>query len=665
MTLKPQLLVPIFALTLGITLLEQPRALAESSQKPTCNEVLKTPKTSFFAPKVDTTPDGRVQLFLSQNPGLLAKSTNYAASAALRPLFKIKKLEGAVRSLQAQLADPTLKDVPYFHKVEKAFQLSSKFNEEFLSEVPKTGPVLVTLNHPLSGLELLAVAATLQRVRPDVKVISTKFLEGMPGLIDNAILVDNMGGEAARLYNINQRELILESLRRGELLVISPAGAVSTKNKLSDQVAIDPPWKLGVADFIEKIPGTQVLPVYVAGGPSMAFHTARAIHPFAGTAMILREISEGIGSEIHFALSKPVSPEDLAKFQSKRELMTYLRARSYMLANGMNGANSRTAQSRQRKEDFAEAMPDEDIVNELMQQRVLYDIAPDSPDRGMMTFMAVGRDIPVVLQEVGRLREITFWGANEGTGMARDLDNYDPDYIHLIAWDKKQKRIAGAYRIGLTDQLVAARGISGTYIANQFGVEPLLQTRLARLVEIGRSFVLKEYQGRLALPALLGGVGRFLASHPQYEGFFGAVSVSDQYKEMSKALILKWAEMHEGAVEFGQVSSKNPPKFTTNLSNEELALLVKYATTVQDLNDLVSSSEGYPKAKAPQLIQIYKELGAKFLAFDKDSEFNTIDGLIFTSILRLSHEQRVQYMGVDGAQNFEAYWNILPAEVTP
>lgn len=666
MSLKPvvrtQALGLLLSFCLFFPLFSPSHSFADSTiQKDvSCKTALVDRQKPFLSPQVGVQDSGKIDLSLTQKPGALGKITNFVAAKSLGPLFKVPKLEETMVRLQASLKDPSQADVPYFQKVLNAFQINYHFDKSFLAEIPKTGPLLVTLNHPLSGLELLAVGAAIQKVRPDVKVIATKFLENVPDLQKHSILVDNMGGPVARAYNFTQRERIVESLNAGEVLIISPAGAVSVKEKLSDEVAIDPPWKLGVADFISKVPGTQVLPVFVGGGPSQAFHMARKIHPFAGTAMILREIANLVGTDMNFAFGKVINPEELSRFKDRTELVKYLRARTYLLAEALHARIQKVSQPpRQRKEPVADPIPTEDIERELSTQEVIYDMAPDSPSKGMRAYLALGRDIPLTVNELGRLREITFWKAGEGTGRGRDLDKFDSYYFHLIAWDKKKNCIAGAYRIGLTDKLIKEYGEKGTYTSNYFGVGPLLNTSLARMIEVGRSFVLPEYQGRsFALPTLFGGIGRFLASRPEYEGFFGAVSVSNQYKETSKVLILKWAEIHAGAAEFGQISSNNPPVFQTLLSKEDINLLIKYSPEVSDLNQLVASSEGSLSARAPQLIQIYRDLGAKFLAFDKDTDFNTVDGLIYTSIRNLSHEDRVKYMGEDGAANFEAHWGL-------
>ena len=68
------------------------------------------------------------------------------------------------------------------------------------------------------------------------------------------------------------------------------------------------------------------------------------------------------------------------------------------------------------------------------------------------------------------LREVTYRAVGEGTGRDVDLDRFDDDYQHLFLWDRKQQQVVGAYRIGQTDRLVAARGVDGLYTRTLFKV---------------------------------------------------------------------------------------------------------------------------------------------------------------------------------------------------
>lgn len=640
-----------------LSLLWTSNAVADAECEKALKQGLLKTTVPFIKPSLAVDTKGLIQMSLSPQKGIKGRLTNWLSIPPLRPLFRIKTLEEVMSRLQAALRDPQQTEVPYFQKLINAFQLQSHFNEAALTKVPKEGPLLVTLNHPLSGLELLVVAAAIQRVRPDVKIVSSTFLSVTPGLQEHAIFVDPMGGISAQVHNEVKRTEIVAHLRQGGALIIAPAGAVSLKSKLSDTYAMDPNWKLGAAEFLAQAPDTQVLPVYVDGGVSQAFHIAKRVHDFAGTAMILREFANLVGSSIRFQIGLPIDNKVLRNFSSRRQLTNYLRAQTYMMADQSQSLGS--APVRNRKEDIADALPLAEIENELRDHQVIFDSSPENPEKGMKAFIARGREIPRTLLEIGRLREISFWQANEGTGLARDLDAFDPHYFHLIAWDKKLNQIVGAYRIGQTREILAEQGLKGLYTSHYFGLEKIVQNHLIDKVEVGRSFVLPEYQGRsLALPTLFFGLARFIAQTPEYNGFFGAVSISNHYKDTSKLLIMKWAEKYARSDLFGQVSSAHPPRFHSRLSESELDLLIEHAPSIQDLNALVAAVEGHPQARAPQLIPIYRDVGASFLAFDRDEAFNTVDGLIATDIRQAPALNRVRFMGEEAAQRFKEIWSL-------
>ena len=51
--------------------------------------------------------------------------------------------------------------------------------------------------------------------------------------------------------------------------------------------------------------------------------------------------------------------------------------------------------------------------------------------------------IPMLLKEIGRLREIAFRNVGEGTGKTEDLDQFDSYYQHLFLWDTEAQIIIG------------------------------------------------------------------------------------------------------------------------------------------------------------------------------------------------------------------------------
>ena len=142
---------------------------------------------------------------------------------------------------------------------------------------------------------------------------------------------------------------------------------------------------------------------------------------------------------------------------------------------------------------------------------------------------------------MGRLREIAFRAEGEGTGKSRDIDRYDAHYLHLFAWDARAELVVGAYRLGLTDQILARDGKAGLYTQSLFDLGDVLLEALDPAIELGRSFVRVEYQRDFApLLLLWQGIGRLVGRLLRYPVLFGAVSISRQYESASRELIVRY-----------------------------------------------------------------------------------------------------------------------------
>lgn len=299
------------------------------------------------------------------------------------------------------------------------------------------------------------------------------------------------------------------------------------------------------------------------------------------------------------------------------------------------------------------------LIRELEAAELMIDTHPQDAEKGLCVYRAVGSDIPKTMLEIGRLREETFRTVGEGSGMDRDLDQFDSYYNHFWAWDKIKKEITGAYRIGRLDKILAEKGVDGVYTNTLFNMEKLLHSDFREgTLEAGRSFVRPEYQRGLSLLLIWSGLGRFISKNLHYKFLVGPVSISSEFKENSKHLMVSYLMKNHPHEKSDMVVPKNPPKFESNLSPEELTALVDAALDLSNLQDLVRHAEGNPKAQIPQLIKLYLELGVRFLAFHQDDDFNSVDGLICLDITKIPQNIGVRYLGPEGWDRYKAYHHV-------
>jgi putative hemolysin len=304
---------------------------------------------------------------------------------------------------------------------------------------------------------------------------------------------------------------------------------------------------------------------------------------------------------------------------------------------------------------IAGAIPTDLLLKDFEAAELIFDTSPEREQKGMRVYRAIGEKIPNVLLELGRLREETFRTVGEGSGLDRDIDQFDPYYDHFVAWDKGKQEITGAYRIGRVDEILKKYGPKGLYTCNLFHFDELLETDFREgTLEAGRSFVRPEYQRGLSLLVIWMAFARFIMTNPHYKNMMGPVSISNEFQENSKTLMISYLMKNFPHEKSAMVSSKNPPALDTNLAPEELVTILNASMNLTALQEFVRHAEGNPKAQIPQLIKLYLELGVKFLAFNKDDEFNTIDGLIWLDITAVPEAVGLRYFG-EGWKTYLAY----------
>src|SRR5262249_54515693 len=217
-----------------------------------------------------------------------------------------------------------------------------------------------------------------------------------------------------------------------------------------------------------------------------------------------------------------------------------------------------------------------------------------------------------------QLREITYRAIGEGTGRALDLDRFDRRYRHLFLWDREKRRVAGAYRLAQTDEIIAADGVEGLYTRTLVLYDSPLFARIrAPALELGRSFVAGAYQKHYsALLLLWKGIGEFVARHPHYRFLIGPVSISARYSDSSHRLLMEFLRQNHFAADLAAlVDGVNPKR---QIAPPDASTLVPQ--TIDEVNRLVATAEGDGHG-VPVLLRQYLRLNAQLLGFNVDPAF--------------------------------------------
>jgi putative hemolysin len=524
----------------------------------------------------------------------------------------------------------------FVDKILETIGVSIDFDEKDLKNIPKTGGFIAIANHPYGGVEGLALVKLLCTVRPEAKVMVNFILKKIPNLSDFFVAV-NPFENIQHSSSISGLKATFDLLQNGVPIGIFPAGEVSTFN-LEAQEVTDRLWHPVVGKLISraKVP---VVPIYFHGNNGVLFNILSFIHPTLRTAKLPSEFLNKQGLNIKVRIGKPINIEDISYKKDTNKLLDFLRARTYALGTSLGDEKKlfnpiSLFKRKKRPEQIIEETDRTIIVNEVsnLSEFKVWD------EKNYEVYICPTSQIPNVLREIGRLREITFREVGEGTNKKIDLDNYDIYYNHLFIWDKELQNIVGAYRIGKGDEILDTLGKRGFYLSELFKIKEPLYPILRQGIELGRSWVRKEYQQKpLPLFLLWKGILKYFLDHPQYRYMFGPVSISNNFSKLSQSLIVDYITKNHFDYELAHyVKPKN--KFKADLSPIDTDILVESSESLKDLDGLISDIES-SHIKIPVLLRQYINLNAKIICFNIDPKFSdSLDGFLIVDAQKIPAE---------------------------
>ena len=496
-----------------------------------------------------------------------------------------------------------------------------------LDRIPAEGGFITVSNHHFGSIDGLILSDTVGRKRKDYKILTTFMLSLIPNLTEGFLPVNNLGGKNdAR--SINSIRLALEHMQSGGGLGLFPAGEVGTWQKKGKKTAVakgrvveDKPWAPNIIRLIKKS-GLPVIPIYFDGGNSKSFHLLGRIHPRLRTARLIHELFNKRGTHVKVRIGQPITPQDIAKFEDTEAFGLFLRNVTYALEASCIETPKR-----------ADVMHQEPVMDPVNPELVKNELAAIEKDKlfevgDYRCYLASPQEIPNTLLEIARLRELTFRTVGEGTGKEKDTDIYDTYYRHLILWNIPDGRIAGAYRIGVGPEVLARpEGAKGFYTASLLEFREGLNAYLPKTMELGRSFIVNDYRKEvLPLKLLLSGILTAGAHLPGMEYTMGPVSVSSDVPTFYKSLIYHYFLKNYSMENASDIVRPATP-FTPDFLRVNPDQLLSGCKNVDEFDRfLVNLSSG--TVRLPVLFRKYASLGSKYLAFNIDTEFNTLDAFI-------------------------------------
>ncbi len=514
----------------------------------------------------------------------------------------------------------------------KYLDLDIEYDKSLLANIPKSGPFIIVSNHPFGALDGLALIRTIAQVRPDFKVMANFLLQNVEPIKDYFLSVNPFEQNKGAYNNISGIKAAILHLEKGLPLGLFPAGEVSTYQE-DLRIIVDRKWQNSAVKIVKnaRVP---VVPVFFDGTNSRIFHFLGWIHPNLRTLALPSEMLKKKGQAIRLRIGKTILPKDTDMFSSVEQYGRYLRAKTYALGSSFEVKRDyyRLFRTQQKPDDIIPPVALEKLETEIARIVEFKTLSYDNFD----CYVVGSHHIPNLLREIGRLREVTFRAVGEGTNKSIDIDEYDLYYDHLILWDRTAKKIAGAYRVGNGAQIMARYGSKGFYISSLFKMNKKMNGMLNQSLELGRSFIVQEYQRhRLSLFLLWKGILYYLISHSQFRYIVGPVSISNSYQEVSKELIIEFIARHHFDNELAKlVQPRNA--FRPKLNNVDTDALIQSSQADMKKMDKIISDIEPSSYTMPVLLKKYLQQNAKIIAFNCDPKFNhTLDGLMYLDLQNL------------------------------
>jgi putative hemolysin len=521
--------------------------------------------------------------------------------------------------------------IEFIDEIVRILEFRIELDENELKRIPAEGPLIVVANHPLGGFDGLLLIKYISMVRPDVKVIGNFLLQKIDPVAeyfisDNPFEKAIKGEVSTRNKGITNA---INHLKNNGVLCLFPAGDLSTYGTF--ETITDQAWQFPMVKFVKKA-RVPVLPVYFQGTNSRLFHLFAKIHPSLRQVRLPSELLSKRHKTIKMRVGNPIKVEEQDRFSDVYQFGRFLRAKTYSMETSLEVRRffNYNLKPQPKPETIIAPIPKEKILNEiqfLREEYTLFNL------KNYTAFCAPSREMPNILNEIGRLREITFREVGEGTNRSLDIDEFDLYYHQMFIWDEEEEQIVGAYRIGKGADILKQYGKRGFYLHSLFRISEKFRPVLKESLELGRSFVIKEYQRKpMPLFLLWKGILYFLLKNPEYRYLIGPVSISNNYSRISKDLIIRFIMHNHLNWKMAQfVKPRKGYKFKSD--NPEINILMdnmehdinRLDKTIGDLDELNSG--------LPVLLKKYIKLNAKIIGFNVDPKFNNcLDGLIVLDV---------------------------------
>ncbi|TVZ07877.1 putative hemolysin [Cellulophaga sp. RHA_52] len=526
-----------------------------------------------------------------------------------------------------------LTETAFLDAILEHYQIKFEIPEEDFRRLPKDGAYITISNHPLGGIDGVLLLKLLLQHREDFKIMANFLLNRIEPMSPYILPVNPFESRKEVKSSLAGFKNAMLHIRGGHPLGIFPAGEVSTYR--DGKLIVDKPWEETALKLIRKAE-VPVVPIYFHAKNSRLFYRLSKISDVFRTAKLPSEVTTQKNRVIKVRIGQPISVKTQNEQKSLVDFADLLRRKTYMLSNAFEKERLIDKVPTTLKIPKAPKKIATPISRELIEQEIEELRKKDCrllQSKSYEVFLATADDMPFILQEIGRQREVTFRAIGEGTNKAIDLDEFDNYYHHLFLWDDNGKAIVGAYRMGLGGEIFKKYGIDGFYVQDLFRLEPELYGMMKQTIEMGRAYIVKEYQQKpMPLFLLWKGIVHTTLRHPEYKYLIGGVSISNQFSNFSKSLMIEFMKSNYWDPYVAQYI-RPKKEFKVKLKDADKEFI--FDETEADLNkfDRLIDEVEPGNLRLPVLIKKYIKQNAKVVAFNVDPLFNnSVDGLMYIKI---------------------------------
>lgn len=521
-----------------------------------------------------------------------------------------------------------LRGFAFLDKLLNYFKFNYQIDNDSYNNIPAEGRLIIVANHPIGTLDGLALVKLIRSVRPDVRIVANRVLSHMEPLASVFLPVDVLSDKKQLKATY---KVMLDALENEEAIILFPAGEVS---RITPKGVRDGDWQSGFLKLAHKTQAP-ILPIHIKAKNSAWFYSASTLYKPLGTMLLVKEMFNKKNQSIKFQVGAPIPYSAIANSEDTNKQLSK-RFRKHVL----NLGKKHKTPLFDTLATVIHPVDTKAVKKALFQSRLLGETRD-----GKKIFLYQFQDDCPVMQEIARLRELTFRTVEEGTGLAQDLDKFDIYYSHIVLWDDQDLEIVGAYRLGEGPKIMAEQGIEGFYSHTLFDLSGEFASFLPNSIELGRSFVQPRYWGQHSLDYLWYGIGAYIREQPEIKYLFGPVSLSNAYPQLAKELIIGFYQQQFGV---SPASAKARLPFVISEQCRQFALTefnADYSTSFKSLNSELKKLG----VKVPTLYKQYVELcvdqGCHFIDFNVDPDFNhCIDSLVMVEIAKITPKKRQRYI---------------------